>query len=236
MRILVVEDEVKIAGAIKRGLELKGYAVDMVHDADTGLSYASDDDYDAVILDRMLPGSIDGIEVCRRLREQGSSVPVLMLTARGTIGDKVDGLNSGADDYLVKPFSFDELIARVKALLRRPKVHTGTTMKLDDLTMDTTNYQVERGGIPIKLSQKEFALLEYLLHRQGQVITKAMIISHVWDEDALILPNTVEVYIGYLRGKIDRPFPDKPALLQTIRGFGYSLRNESKHKATSKPT
>ncbi|HET8709575.1 MAG TPA: response regulator transcription factor, partial [Candidatus Saccharimonadales bacterium] len=146
MRILVVEDEVKIAGAIKRGLELKGYAVDMVHDADSGLSYASDDDYDAVILDRMLPGSMDGVEVCRRLREQGSSVPVLMLTARGTIGDKVEGLNSGADDYLVKPFSFDELIARVKALLRRPKTHTGTIMKLDDLTMDTTNYHVERGG------------------------------------------------------------------------------------------
>lgn len=230
MRILVVEDEVKIAGAIKRGLELKGYAVDMVHDADSGLSYASDDDYDAVILDRMLPGSMDGVEVVRRLREQGSGVPVLMLTARGTIGDKIEGLNSGADDYLVKPFSFDELIARVKALLRRPKVHTGTVMKLDDLTMDATNYHVERGGTPIKLSQKEFALLEYMLHRQGQVITKDMIISHVWDEDALILPNTVEVYVGYLRGKIDRPFPDKPPLLQTMRGFGYSLRLEEKSK------
>lgn len=230
MRILVVEDEIKIAGAIKRGLELKGYAVDMVHDADSGLSYASDDDYDAVILDRMLPGSMDGVEMCRQLRQQGSSVPILMLTARGTIGDKVEGLNSGADDYLVKPFSFDELIARVKALLRRPQNHTGTIIKLDDLQVDNTNYQVFRGATPIKLSHKEFALLEYLLHRIGQVVTKDMIINHVWDEDAVVLPNTVEVYIGYLRNKIDRPFPGKPPLLHTIRGFGYSLRLESKAK------
>jgi DNA-binding response OmpR family regulator len=224
MRLLVIEDEIKIAGAIKRGLELKGYAVDMVHDADTGLSYASDADYDAVILDRMLPGSMDGVELCRRVRAQGSSVPILMLTARGTIGDRVEGLNNGADDYLVKPFSFDELTARVKALLRRPQTHTGTILKLDDLQVDTTSYRVGRGETPIKLSQKEFSLLEYLLNHIDHVVTKDMIINHVWDQDASVLPNTVEVYIGYLRKKIDRPFPDKPALIHTIRGFGYSLR------------
>ena len=223
MRILVVEDEVKIAKAIKRGLELKGYAVDVVYDADTGLSYARDPDYDLVVLDRMLPGTIDGVELCRRVRNEGCSVPILMLTARGTIGDKIEGLNSGADDYLVKPFSFDELIARVKALLRRPPKHSGTIIKVDDLSVDTTNYKVKRGNTDIKLSRKEFALLEYLLLAQGRVVTKDMIINHVWDEDAYVLPNTVEVYMGYLRNKIDRPFPNNQPLLHTLRGFGYKL-------------
>ena len=223
MRIVVIEDEVKIASAIKRGLELKGYAVDVVHDADTGLSHAIDPDYDLVILDRMLPGSMDGTELCRRVRAQGSSVPILMLTARGTLGDKVEGLNSGADDYVVKPFSFDELIARVKALLRRRSEHTGTVMSVGDLTLDTTTYHVSRSDHAIHLSSKEFALLEYLLHNSGHVVNKDMIISHVWDGDALILPNTVEVYIGYLRNKIDRAVPDRPPLLHTLRGFGYKL-------------
>jgi DNA-binding response OmpR family regulator len=223
MRILVIEDEEKIAGAIKRGLELKGFAVDMVHDADSGLSYARDADYDAVVLDRMLPGSMDGTELCRTLRSEGNSIPILMLTARGTIGDKVEGLNSGADDYLVKPFSFDELIARVKALLRRPPAHTGTVLTLDNLRLDTTTYTVTRADTPLKLSQKEFVLLEYLLQRADQVVTKEMIINHVWDEDAVVLPNTVEVYIGYLRSKIDRPFPHEPPLIHTMRGFGYKL-------------
>lgn len=223
MRILVVEDEVKIASTIKRGLELKGYAVDAVHDADTGFSYAIDPDYDVVVLDRMLPGSMDGVELCRKVRDENVHTPILMLTARGTIGDKVEGLNSGADDYLVKPFSFDELNARIKALLRRPSAHTGTTIQVDDLTLNTATYEVKRGDAPIKLSHKEFALLEYFMHHQGQVITKDMIINHVWDEDALVLPNTIEVYIGYLRNKIDRPFPKSKPLLHTLRGFGYKL-------------
>ena len=220
---MVVEDEEKIARTIKRGLELKGYAVDMVHDADTGLSYALDDDYDVIVLDRMLPGSMDGVELCRKVRAEQVHTPIIMLTARGTIGDKVEGLNSGADDYLVKPFSFEELTARVKALLRRPTVHTGTVLKLDDLTLDTTKYEVKRGDTPIALSHKEFALLEYFMHHRDQVITKDMIINHVWDEDAYVLPNTVEVYIGYLRNKIDRPFPKSRPLLHTLRGFGYKL-------------
>lgn len=223
MRILVIEDDIKIAGAIKKGLEMKGYAVDAVHDSDTGFSYALDDDYDAVILDRMLPGSMEGSELARRVREQKVSVPILMLTARGTIGDKVEGLNSGADDYLVKPFSFDELIARVKALLRRPKQHTGSIIQVDDLRLDTNSFDVSRGGQAIHLSQREFSLLEYMMHHPNQVITKDMIISHVWSEESDILPNTVEVYVGYLRNKIDRPFKGKAPLLQTVRGFGYKL-------------
>lgn len=223
MRILVIEDEPKIAATIKKGLELKGYAVDMVHDADTGYSYAVDPDYDLVVLDRMLPGSMDGVELCRRVRADGVSTPILMLTARGTIGDKVEGLNSGADDYLVKPFSFDELTARVKALLRRPATHTGAVITVGDLSLDTVTYEVKRGQTPLRLSHKEFALLEYLMHHQGKVITKDMIINHVWDEDAVVLPNTVEVYVGYLRNKIDRPFKNAKPLLHTMRGFGYKL-------------
>lgn len=223
MRVLVIEDEVKIAGAIKRGLELKGYAVDVVHDADTGLSYAVDDDYDIIILDRMLPGGFDGITLAQKAREAGQKAPILMLTARGSVTDKVEGLNSGADDYLVKPFSFQELVARMQALLRRPALTTGPTLTCDDLELDPGNYQVRRAGTPISLSNKEFSLLEYLLRNKGQIVTKDMIITHVWNEDSLILPNTVEVYIGYLRSKIDRPFPKSKQLLVTKRGFGYVL-------------
>jgi two-component system OmpR family response regulator len=223
MRILVIEDEPKIAQAVKRGLELTGYAVDAVNDADTGLSYGTDPDYDAIVLDRMLPGSMDGVALCQKLRSEGISTPIIMLTARGTIGDRVEGLNSGADDYLVKPFSFDELTARVRALLRRPPTQVGTVLKVGNLSLDSQNYEVERAGKPIKLSHKEFTLLEYLMHHPGQVITKDMIVSHVWNEDADILPNTIEVYIGYLRHKIDRPFPDYKPLIQTLRGFGYKL-------------
>ncbi len=224
MRILVIEDEAKIAQAIKRGLEYSGYAVDAVHDADTGLTYGLDPDYDLIILDRMLPGSMDGTELCRRLRDQDIHTPLLMLTARGTIGDKVEGLNSGADDYLVKPFSFDELTARVRALLRRPRASTGTVLKVDDLELDPVTYEVKRAGQPIKLSHKEFQVLEYFMRHKGQIITKDTLIAHVWNEEADVLPNTVEVYIGYLRGKIDRAFPDKKPLLQTMRGFGYKLQ------------
>jgi DNA-binding response OmpR family regulator len=223
MRILVIEDEPKIAQAVKKGLELKGYAVDMVHDSDSGLSYALDADYDLIVLDRMLPGSIDGVELCKKVREKGVQTPIIMLTARGTIGDRVEGLNNGADDYLVKPFSFDELTARVRALLRRPPVNVGSVLTIDDLTLNPQTFSVSRGDTPIKLSQKEFSLLEYFLHHKDQVITKDMIASHIWDEDADILPNTIEVYIGYLRNKIDRPFKDKPSLIHTLRGFGYRL-------------
>jgi two-component system OmpR family response regulator len=223
MRILVIEDELKIASAIKRGLGMHGHAVDTVYDGDTGFSYASDPDYDVIIMDRMLPGSMDGIEVCQKLRDNGINTPILMLTARGTIGDRVEGLNSGADDYLVKPFSFDELTARVRALLRRPAITTGTVLKVGPLELDPVSYSVSRSGTPIKLSHKEFQVLEYFMTHKGQIITKDTLISHIWNEDADVLPNTVEVYIGYLRTKIDRPFPDEKPLLTTVRGFGYRL-------------
>jgi len=223
MRVLLVEDEEKIANAVKRGLELKGYAVDVVGDADNGLSYATDPDYDIIILDRMLPGSFDGLEVARRARREGQKAPILILTARGSIDDKVEGLNSGADDYLVKPFSFSELVARMQALLRRPPITASTILSYADLTLDPAKYEVKRGDIPIKLSNKEFSLLEYFLRHSEQILTKDMIINHVWNEDAIVMPNTVEVYIGYLRSKIDRPFPDLPNLINTVRGFGYKL-------------
>lgn len=223
MRILIIEDETKIAQAIRRGLEMNGYAADTVHDGDTGLAYARESDYDLILLDRMLPGRIDGDGICRSLREDGIHTPILMLTARGTIGDKVEGLNSGADDYLVKPFSFDELTARVRALLRRPKVSTGTVMKAGSLELDPVSYTVVRAGTPLRLSHKEFQVLEYFMRHAGQIITKDTLIAHIWNEDADVLPNTVEVYVGYLRSKIDKAFPNEKPLLHTQRGFGYIL-------------
>lgn len=223
MRVLFVEDEEKIAKAVKRGLELKGYAVDVVGDSDTGLSYAIDPDYDIIILDRMLPGSIDGLEVAKKAREEGQKAPILILTARGSIDDRVEGLNSGADDYLIKPFSFSELVARMQALLRRPPIVNGTVLSYEDLSLDPSKFEVKRGGDNIKLSNKEFSLLEYFMRHSEQILTKDMIINHVWNEDAIVMPNTVEVYIGYLRAKVDRPFPDLPPLINTVRGFGYKL-------------
>ncbi len=223
MRVLVVEDEQKIAQAIKRGLELKGYAVDVVYDADTGLSYAIDPDYDIIILDRMLPGSMDGIEIARQARQEGQKAPILILTARGSIDARVEGLNSGADDYLIKPFSFSELVARIQALLRRPPLSETPILQYADLSLDPANYVVKRNDKVINLSHKEFSLLEYFLRHKEQVLSKDAIISHVWNEDAIVMPNTVEVYVGYLRSKIDRPFPGKPQLINTVRGFGYKL-------------
>ena len=223
MRVLVVEDEQKIAQAIKRGLELKGYAVDVVYDADTGLSYAVDPDYDIIILDRMLPGSMDGIEIAKQARSEGQQAPILILTARGSIDARVEGLNSGADDYLVKPFSFAELVARMQALLRRPPLSETPVLQYADLSLDPANYIVKRSGQIINLSHKEFSLLEYFMRHKEQVLSKDAIISHVWNEDAIVMPNTVEVYVGYLRGKIDRPFSNKPPLINTVRGFGYKL-------------
>lgn len=221
MRILVVEDEKKIADALKKGLTQESFAVDVAYDGKDGLYMATGEDYDVIILDLMLP-HIDGMTICRRIREKSIDTPIIMLTAKGQLSDKVNGLNVGADDYLVKPFAFEELLARVKALIRRPKKMVGTLMCVADLTMDTVTYRVERGGREIELSAKEYALLEYLMRNQRQILTKQQIIAHVWDYDADILPNTVEVYIGYLRNKIDKPFIG-PALIHTVRGFGYKI-------------
>lgn len=225
MRILVVEDEHRIANSIKKGLEMESYAVDVAYDGNDGFDLASTEDYDAIILDLLLP-RMDGITVCKKLREEKIHTPILMLTAKGELNDKVEGLNSGADDYLVKPFAFEELLARIRALIRRPKTANGTILTLDDLSLNTLTYEVKRGDKEIRLSGKEFSLLEYLLRHPRRIFTKEQIIGHVWNYDADILPNTVEVYIGYLRNKIDRPFPKKPALIHTIRGFGYKIGNK----------
>lgn len=222
MRILVIEDELKIANAIKQGLNQEKFAVDIENDGDSGLGAALNESYDLMIIDLMLPGEVDGLDICRQIRAKSIHTPVIILTAKGQIRDKVTGLDAGADDYLVKPFSFDELLARVRALLRRPKENTGTVLKVADLTLNTLTYEVIRQGKSINLSTKEFALLEYLMRNAGRVVNKDNIIAHVWDFDADILPNTVEVYIGYLRNKVDKPFK-KPALIQTLRGFGYKL-------------
>ncbi|MBI1952129.1 response regulator transcription factor [Candidatus Saccharibacteria bacterium] len=222
MRILVIEDEHKIAGAIKKGLEQEKYAVDVEYDADNGYGAALNEPYDLMIIDRMLPGSMEGLDIARNLREKSIHTPILLLTAKDQVRDRVAGLNAGADDYLIKPFSFEELLARVRALLRRPAESKTDTLKVGDLSLDTTNYQLTRDDQPIALSSKEFALLEYLMRNAGQVLSKDNIIAHVWNFDADILPNTVEVYIGYLRNKIDKPFKTKP-LLHTVRGFGYKI-------------
>lgn len=222
MRILVVEDEHKIAGSIKKGLEQESYAVDVAYTGPDGYDMASAEDYDIIILDLLLPG-LDGIQVCKQLRQQNIHTPILMLTARGQISDRVTGLDAGADDYLTKPFAFEELLARVRALSRRPHTSTGTTLSYEGLSLNTSSYDVLRAGKSIRLSSKEYSLLEYLLRHPNQVLTKDQIIGHVWNYDADVLPNTVEVYIGYLRNKIDKPYPDQPPLIQTVRGFGYKL-------------
>ena len=220
MRILVVEDEHKIANAIKKGLQQQSYAVDTAYDGDDGLSMATSQKYDLIILDRMLPGSIDGMGILKRLREQSDHTPVLLLTAKDKVLDRAHGLNSGADDYLVKPFAFVELIARVRALLRRPQAAVGTRLHYQDLVLDPEEMIVERDGKPIELTAKEFALLEYFMRNPERMLSKDVLIERVWDYDADILPNTVEVYVGYLRNKIDRNFASKP-LIHTKRGFGY---------------
>lgn len=222
MRILVVEDEHKIANSIKKGLEQESYAVDIAFTGTDGYDLASTEDYDLIILDLLLPG-MDGIKFCKKLREKNIHTPILILTAKGQIVDKVEGLDAGADDYLTKPFAFEELLARVRALTRRPTNSTGTVLKVENLTLDTINFEVKRSSQKIQLSNKEFALLEYLLRHPNQTLTKNQIISHVWDYDADILPNTVEVYIGYLRNKIDKPFKKNPSLIHTVRGFGYKV-------------
>ena len=216
MRILIIEDEHKIANSIKRGLEQETYAVDVAYDGEGGFDFASSEEYDVIVLDLMLP-KMSGIEICRKLRSDDNHTPILILTARGELSDKVDGLNAGADDYLVKPFAFEELLARIKALSRRPKDSVGSSVKVKDLMLNTITYEVKRKGKTVNLSNKEFALLEYLMRHTERVLSKEQIIAHVWNYDADILPNTVEVYIGYLRNKIGSD------LIRTVRGFGYKI-------------
>jgi DNA-binding response OmpR family regulator len=224
MRILVVEDSQTIAGAIKEGLEQEGYAVDVEYDGESGLRAALYEPYDVIVLDVMLP-SKDGIAVCRELRENKVSTPVLMLTAKTQNGDVVTGLDAGADDYLGKPFSFDVLLARLRALLRRPKEALQDTLTVADIELDTASRTVTRAGKAVDLSRKEYAILEYLMRNPGRACSKEEIMQHVWDFDADILPNTLEVFITYLRAKIDKPF-NQP-LIQTVRGFGYKISEDA---------
>ena len=226
MKILVVDDEKRIAEAIKQGLEIDGYAVDIEHDGEDGYNAARADDYDVIILDVMMP-IMNGYEVARKLRADGDKTPILMLTAKDQNKDVVEGLDSGADDYLAKPFSFDVLGARIRALLRRPQDVLDNVLTVDDLELDTVNHTVSRGGTDIKLSGKEFAILEYLMRNKNQILSKQNIMTHVWDFDADILPNNVEVFINYLRNKIDKPFDGARPIIQTVRGFGYVIKDEA---------
>lgn len=221
MRILVVEDEHRIAQAIKEGLEQESYAVDVCYDGEEGYNTAANDDYDLILLDVMLPG-LNGYAVCKKLREAGNHLPILMLTAKDQPRDIVQGLDTGADDYLAKPFSFEVLLARIRALLRRPTDSLGQTLEAGDLKLDPSSHEVTRAGKAINLSSKEYAILEYLLRNRGRVLSKNNIMTHVWDFDADILPNNVEVFINYLRSKVDKPF-DGPKLIRTVRGFGYKI-------------
>lgn len=221
MKILLIEDERKIARALKLGFEQERMLVEICEDGPSGLSSALGEDYDLIILDRMLPGGMDGIDICQRLRAEAVKTPVLMLTAKGMVHDRVAGLNAGADDYLVKPFSFEELLARVRALLRRPQDTSRPELKVGNLSLDPVSFEVKRGAKVIALSQTEYSLLEYLMRNKDRVLSKNAIMNHVWDFDADIMPNTVEAYIGYLRNKIDKPF--KQPLIHTVRGFGYKI-------------
>ena len=221
MRLLLVEDEHKIAQALKSGLEMENYAVDVCYDGEDGLNTALNDEYDLILLDVMLP-IIDGIEVCKRIRKAKNHTPILMLTAKDQDKDIIDGLDNGADDYLPKPFSFEVLLARINALLRRPHNKLDEILKAGDLSLDTRNKVVKRGKKEINLSAKEFSILEYLMRNKGTIVTKQSIIGHVWDFDADVLPNNVEVFITYLRNKVDKPFKQKP-LITTVRGFGYKV-------------
>ena len=221
MRILVVEDERKIAEFVKKGLKAEGYAVDTADDGEEGRFLAGTGDYDLILLDLRLP-KMDGVMLCRTLRAEKYAGPILMLTARDTVKDKVLGLDSGADDYLTKPFDFEELLARVRALLRKRGAGEPTRLQVDDLVMDLVAHTVERGPQPIALTPKEFSLLEYFLRNAGAVVSRAMIAEHVWDIHFDSFTNVIDVSVNHLRNKVDRDFPKK--LIHTVRGRGYVLK------------
>ncbi len=224
VRVLVVEDEPRMSTLLARGFREEGYAVDVAHDGTDGLWLASENDYDVVVLDVLLPG-LDGLEVCRRLRTADRWAPVLLLTARDEIPDRVRGLDAGADDYLTKPFSFAELAARVRALVRRPGAARPAVLEVDDLRVDPATHRAWRGEQEIALSPKEMALLEILMRHPGEVVTRTRALDHVWDFAYDGASNVVDQYIGYLRKKVDRPFGRSD--IETVRGVGYRLRAPS---------
>ena len=223
MRLLLIEDEKKVADFIARGLRAERFAVDVAYDGNTGWEMASGMDYDLIVLDLMLPG-INGTEIVRRLRRRGGSAAVLILTARDATGDKVENFEAGADDYLTKPFAFAELLVRVKALLRRPAPTRNPVLRLADLEVDRLTQQVRRAGKRIDLTSKEYSLLEYLAAHAGRVLSRTMIIEHVWDESFEGLTNIVDVYVRHLRTKVDEAHERK--LIRTVRGVGYCLTDE----------
>jgi two-component system OmpR family response regulator len=223
VRVLVVEDDVKMARLIRRGLVEEDVVVDVAATGDEGLRRAAATDYDAIVLDVMLPG-VDGFEVCRRLRTGGQWAPVLLLTARADVEDRVEGLDAGADDYLTKPFSFAELLARLRALARRPPLERPAVLEVGDLRLDPATRQVWRGVTEIDLSAKEYALLETFMRRAGRVLTRLDLLDHAWDYAYENRSNVVDVYVRYLREKIDRPFGQTS--IETVRGVGYRLRQD----------
>jgi two-component system OmpR family response regulator len=220
MRLLLVEDDEKLARAVGRGLRAEGYAVDVEPDGDGALAQASVYAYDAVVLDVMLPGR-DGFAVCRGLREQGCWAPVLMLTARGQVADRIRGLDAGADDYLAKPFDFGELLARLRALLRRAPGERPARLEVGDLVVDPATHRVSRAGRDVELTAREFAVLEFLARHAGQAISRTRLLEHVWDENYTGSTNIVDVYVGYLRRKLDAD--GGAPLIRTIRGVGFAL-------------
>jgi two-component system copper resistance phosphate regulon response regulator CusR len=226
MRFLVVEDEKRIADFLQRGLESAGYAVDVANDGESALALVHNTDFDLVILDMMLP-DMDGLKVLEKIRNRKTSPPVLILSARGTVDDRVRGLETGADDYLVKPFAFVELLARVRVLLRRGQP-APERLQLGDLVLDTVRRRVSRSNEPIELAPKEYAILEYMMRNPGRPLSRTMIVEHVWDMDYDGLTNIVDVYIRHLRSKIDDRFPAK--LIHTVRGIGYMLDHPDKVK------
>jgi len=218
MRVLLVEDEIKMARAVRRGLEQEGYAVDVAPDGEEAIFQVAENEYDAVVLDVMLPG-LNGFEVCRDMRSRGRWAPVLMLTARDAVEDRIHGLDVGADDYLVKPFAFGELLARLRALIRRGPHERPPILEVDDVVLDPAAHRVTRAGQEVVLSGREFSLLEYLMHHAGEVLSRRQIMEHVWDYNYEGLSNVVDVYVGYLRKKLERPFGT--TLISTVRGVGY---------------
>ncbi len=224
MRILLVEDEKKVADIIVRGLKAERYAVDVCHDGQSGWEMADAYNYDLIILDLMLPG-LTGTEILERVRRKNSLVPILILTARDGMGDKIKNFETGADDYLTKPFAFAELQVRVKALLRRGPVNRSSVLRVGDLEIDRLSQNVKRAGKKIELTAKEYSLLEYLATHPGRVFSRTMIIEHVWDQSFEGLTNIVDVYVRHLREKVDDAFPVK--LLHTVRGVGYNLNDET---------
>ncbi len=224
MRILLVEDEEKVSRFVATGLEAERFAVDCARDGRTGLQLAAVNPYDLLIVDLMLPG-LSGTELIRKLREKKPDLPIVVLTARDAVADKVTNFEAGADDYLTKPFAFAELLVRVKALLRRGAVNRSNVLQLADLEIDRVAHQVRRGGTSIKLTSKEYALLEYLAANAGRVLSRTMIVEHVWDQSFEGLTNIVDVYVRQLRAKIDEPFERK--LIHTVRSVGYYMSEEA---------